>query len=354
MRLYYQNAVHGNFGDALNEWLWRQMLPGMWDDDGVVFVGIGTLIDKAIPEARLRVIFGSGAGYAPPPDGVASPSGNWRIYGVRGPLTARVLGLSERLAVTDSAILLNGIAELKGEPRSSTVFVPHWKSVRFGAWQAICRELGIEFVDPCRDSREVIRAIATARKVVAESMHAAIIADAFRVPWTPVALSREVSPFKWADWSLSLDVEYRPFCLPPSTRIEALRDRMLRWTTHENIFDYPSPDQLAAPKPLRFSNDGLIRDFWKACARAAAPGRQRSSQLIEAGFKRLNVAVRRVGRGRRADGYYGRARDGLAKVAGLPGTLSPDAAHHRALARTHEALAALKSDWANAFAGNRQ
>ena len=111
--LSYQQAVHGNFSVALIWWLWQRLLPGMWDDDGVVFVGIGTLIDRAIPDARLRVIFGSGAGYAAPPQGVAESDGGWRVYGVRGPLTARVLGLHPSLALTDTAILLSQLAEFK-------------------------------------------------------------------------------------------------------------------------------------------------------------------------------------------------------------------------------------------------
>jgi succinoglycan biosynthesis protein ExoV len=358
MHLYYQKAVQGNFGDALNEWLWRSVLPGMWEEDGVVFVGVGTLIDKSIPDGRLRVIFGSGAGYAPPPDGVASPAGNWRIYGVRGPLTARILGLDPRLAVTDSAILVNGLSELRTPRKSSVVFVPHWKSVRFGAWKSICEELNIDFVDPCGDSRDVIRRIASADRVIAESMHAAIIADAFRVPWIPVALSREVSAFKWADWSLSLDLEYRPYCLSPSTRMEAMRNDMLRWTIFENIFSYPPPDRLGTPQALQFSShEGLVEDFWRSCARAAMPSWRRVSHVLEAGFKRFNFVARRANSSahrRPSDRFYGRARDGLAQLAAQPGTLSSDAAHGRALARTHEALDALKADWANAFSGPRQ
>ena len=126
------------------------------------------------------------------------------------------------------------------------MFVPHWKSVRYGRWQRICESLGIEFVDPCGDSTAVVRRIASAEKVIAESMHAAIIADAFRVPWIPVALSREISPFKWVDWAASLEVPYRPVCLPASNRIELLAQRL---AAVERAFQHrppiPSPAAVA-------------------------------------------------------------------------------------------------------------
>src|SRR5439155_14985318 len=129
----------------------------------------------------------------------------------------------------------------------------------YGSWRAICQDLGIEFLDPRTDSRDVVRRIAAAEKVIAESMHAAIIADAFRVPWVPVALSREISPFKWADWSLSKGLDYEPVCLPPSNAVEALRNRLLKESVLESIFAYPAPEQLTGPRALRFADlEGLV------------------------------------------------------------------------------------------------
>jgi succinoglycan biosynthesis protein ExoV len=349
MKLYYRHAVQGNFGDVLNEWLWPRLLPRMWDDDGTIFVGIGTIIDRDVPQARARVVFGSGAGYAPPPD-VAATSGNWRIYGVRGPLTAHVLRLDPRLALTDSAILLGELEEFKMLQCGTTVFVPHWKSVRYGSWQAICNELDIEFIDPRTDSQEVVRRIAGAGKVIAESMHAAIIADAFRVPWIPIALSREISSFKWADWSLSKGLQYEPFCLPPSNAIEYFRDRLLRGSMFEGNLAYPSAAQLTGAHALRFSNlEDLIRDFEVICARLEQPWWMLSSRLTEAAFKRVaEVGRRREARNGR---QFDRACRALSSLAAMPGTLSSQAAHDGALERTQTALERLKFDWANGFIG---
>src|SRR5882724_1568577 len=88
LHLHYWTSQHGNFGDDLNVWLWPSLLPGMWDpSDGIVFVGIGTILTEAIPPGRRRIVLGSGVGYGVLPRDFGAPG--WRVYGVRGPLSAR-------------------------------------------------------------------------------------------------------------------------------------------------------------------------------------------------------------------------------------------------------------------------
>ena len=52
----------------------------------------------------------------------------------------------------------------------------------------------------------VIGRIARADLVVSESMHGAIVADAFGVPWIPIAISHHFNSFKWGDWADSVEV----------------------------------------------------------------------------------------------------------------------------------------------------
>jgi succinoglycan biosynthesis protein ExoV len=347
MKLHYQKSVQGNFGDALNEWLWPRFLPGMWADDGVVFAGIGTIFDDHSPAARIRVVLGSGAGYAPVPD-LAATKDSWRIYGVRGPLTAAVLRLDADLALTDPAILIAEMPEFPRVDGGATLFIPHWKSLKYGAWREVCARLGIEFVDPLTPSEEVVRRIAGARKVIAESMHAAIIADAFRVPWVPIALSREISPFKWSDWSQSKGLVYAPFCLPPSSAMEALRDTFLRRSVFECFMSYPAPERLRAMPVVTFDDRAaLMRDFDVICVRLRQPSRRKASFVGEAIFKRLAVFAMRHAQhdGRR----FEEATSALAAVKAMDGTLSAEDAHRQAREKVHDALARLKSDWARGF-----
>jgi succinoglycan biosynthesis protein ExoV len=342
VKLHLLKQVHGNFGDELNRWLWDRLLVDAWSqaDDSVLFVGIGTILDKNLPPARLTIVFGTGVGYASAPRDISEHSSRWRIYGVRGPLTARALGLDQRFAMTDPAILLATLREFRGLDRRGVIFVPHWKSVRYGNWKAICDDLGIEFVDPCQESTSVVRRIATAGKVIAESMHAAIIADAFRVPWIPVALSREVSPFKWVDWASSVNVAYRPNCLPASNRIEHIRNVMLRWSVHSNTSGYPSSVKVAHGACMHFEDvDRLMSDFREIGRRINQQWRWNASIGFEILLKRL--AKVDLGSGGR---MLAMATENLGQLMSCEGFLSSDQSHARALDDTLGRLDAFKND----------
>jgi succinoglycan biosynthesis protein ExoV len=337
MKVHLAAQVQGNFGDELNRWLWPDLLADVLDeaDDDVLFVGIGTVLDRNLPSARVTIVFGTGTGYTPPPPDISTHPPRWRIYGVRGPLTARALNLDKRTAMTDPAILLATLPEFKGLDRHGVIFIPHWKSVRYGDWKGICKTLGIEFVDPCQDSKLVVRRIASAQKVIAESMHAAIIADAFRVPWVPVALSREISPFKWVDWASSLNVAYRPACLPPSNAIERLRNALLMWTVHWNAIDYPSSGQVARGACMHFDDvDRLMCNFHEVGRRINQPWRWKASIGLEAGLKRLAM----LGSGP-DERMLSAATERLGKIKSSEGTLSSDHAHARSL---HDTLGRLE------------
>jgi succinoglycan biosynthesis protein ExoV len=126
VRLFYYPGHNGvtNFGDELNHVLWRHFLPGAFDhDDGTQFVGIGTLLNDRLPAAPRTVIFGAGVGYNGPP----RLDRSWKIYCVRGPLSARALGLSADMAVTDPALLTRELtnSHSRSGPRWKYAFMPH-------------------------------------------------------------------------------------------------------------------------------------------------------------------------------------------------------------------------------------
>ena len=64
------------------------------------------------------------------------------------------------------------------------------------------------------DYESVIRRIQQSEVIIAEAMHAAIVADALRVPWIPVKAYNGINDFKWNDWASSLDVPYNPIRIP--------------------------------------------------------------------------------------------------------------------------------------------
>jgi len=228
MKLHYYKDPSKNFGDEINSWMWEKLLPGEWDDLDPTFLGIGTLIGPGLPLSNSWVVLGTGAGYGPPPEDFGGD--NWKILALRGPLSARVLNFDQSLGVTDSAILLASIDEFGVVPtieRNGITFMPHHNAVKVGDWERVCSAAGINYISPSEDSIDVINKIRKSRLVIADAMHAAIVADTFRVPWIAVASSREINTFKWVDWSSSLDLEYSPYRLSHSTLLERIRDIFL-------------------------------------------------------------------------------------------------------------------------------
>lgn len=212
MKLHYFEAPGGlrNFGDDLNPWLWHRILPGFLDDDeSAMFVGLGTLLNDKLPRASRTVVFGSGVGYG---SGLPTVDDSWTIYCVRGPFSAKALGLPPDYAVTDGATLLRTVFKPSGQKQSRFAYMPHAVYAQTGSasWQALCASLGFSYIDPRRPVEEVMTAIEHAGVLVTEAMHGAIVADALRTPWIPVITGDAILSFKWRDWCATIDVPYEP------------------------------------------------------------------------------------------------------------------------------------------------
>lgn len=219
MKLCYWRFPNGtpNFGDDLNPWLWKQLIPRLFDeDDSVAFVGIGTIINERLADlthgARRRIIFGSGVGYH---DSVPTLDESYHVYCVRGPLSAQALQLPEAAAITDPAVLVRRVFSGDGMKSHRFAFMPHVVMMDDRGWKMICEELDITFVDPRSPIEEVLNAISQSEVLFAEAMHGAIIADALRVPWVPVTTHPGILEFKWQDWCQSISQVYEPVAIAP-------------------------------------------------------------------------------------------------------------------------------------------
>lgn len=212
MKLWYWDG--GNFGDDLNTWLWEQLFPkpiNQCFSDDVLFLGIGSVLNHRIPEhPAKKIVFGSGFGYGSLPH----LTDRWHFYCVRGPLTAKALGLSENVAISDSAMLVRELIE-PAETFQHVAFMPHHWTAMKGDWKSICESVSIQYIDPKGSVSNTLEVIRHSSLLITEAMHGAIIADALRVPWIPVRSRRGILNFKWQDWSNSLNLDHKFELLPP-------------------------------------------------------------------------------------------------------------------------------------------
>mgnify|MGYP001797470249 CR=1 FL=1 len=213
MKLCYHKLLNGqkNFGDDLNPWIWEKLIPGVLDsDESVAFVGIGSLVNDGLPRrtrhASKRVIFGTGVGYG---KSTLKLDESYKIYCLRGPLSAQALGVEDNLGVTDGAVLIRRIYNNTAKKVHRFSYMPHYELAGKG-WELACKQLGFGYIDPRWTLEEVLSSISQTEVLLTEAMHGAIVADALRVPWVPIVTNSTILSFKWQDWCSSIGVEYKP------------------------------------------------------------------------------------------------------------------------------------------------
>jgi hypothetical protein len=210
--LYYFKIAHGNFGDALNPWLWKKLCPEACDQrKDILFLGIGTVLSPRVPAAPVKVVFGSGCGDGPPP----GLDDRWRIFCVRGPLTAKKLGLDLNRALTDPAILARRFYSAPAKKTYPVSLMLHHQSVFEADWLALAGRAGFHCIDPRDGVDKVLAEIGETGLLLTEALHGAIVADALRVPWIPLRMYDRYSEFKWRDWTQSMQLPLTVCEVPP-------------------------------------------------------------------------------------------------------------------------------------------
>ena len=200
-----------NFGDDINPALTSKFInKDILSSDEIVLFGIGTILnDKNIKDnnhyAR-KVIFSSGVGYGKLETKLDD---TWDIACVRGPGSARALGIDPDRAIADGAILLSELYNKPSRQRARAVFIPHVHShLSTGRLlAAIAENLGMDYLSPSCNADEFVHTVGSAPFIVTEAMHGAILADTMRVPWVPIGLHEHLE-FKWRDWMDSMELEH--------------------------------------------------------------------------------------------------------------------------------------------------
>ncbi|PNU05602.1 hypothetical protein A8V01_15700 [Novosphingobium guangzhouense] len=136
------------------------------------------------------------------------------------------MDLNADRVLTDGAILaplLRRFRPRETDLQGGVAVVPHFETMDFPGWREAVQMAGFTLVDPRGTPESVIRCLAGARLVLTESLHGAIIADAFGVPWRGFAVSRNFSTAKWADWAASLDLKVDIALVPPPDPVQLFR-----------------------------------------------------------------------------------------------------------------------------------
>jgi len=195
--------------------LWQSLQPALFGGAADVgFVGIGTIAGMPCDGFRQLHVFSSGTGN--------HRASNWgdievRYWCVRGPVTARTFGLDPGLVLTDGAILspLSPALPKLSTAGAGVAVVPHFETLDFPGWDETSRLTGFQIVDPRDTPFNVIDKISKARLVLTESLHGAILADTYGIPWIAFATSSNFGATKWLDWTASLDLPFDLSIVPP-------------------------------------------------------------------------------------------------------------------------------------------
>ncbi|MDB4388023.1 polysaccharide pyruvyl transferase family protein [Akkermansiaceae bacterium] len=220
MKLTYHKGQ--NVGDAINPMLFSHYLGAemLNDSDAVCLLGVGSILGLKRDVKGKKVVFSSGYGgsdYSGTYGERPLLDDDWEILALRGPLTARDLGVEEAsVPLLDGGYLITDVWPRDVESVSGRVgFIPHHRSLNFYEdWISLAKSSGLYMLDVRDEPEKFMRKLWSCEKVICEAMHGAIFADAYRIPWVPIRLYPHINEFKWKDWGESLNLSFTPHTAP--------------------------------------------------------------------------------------------------------------------------------------------
>lgn len=192
-----------NFGDDINPALFEALtgVPIRLTRDRTAphFLGMGSIAAKA---TEASVILGAGLIAPEPP--AARPR---RIIALRGVLSQNLLAPDAQVMLGDPMVLIDRL--VRATPEIDIGFVPHVGSF------PLARKIAppdMHVIDPGKAPWQVIRDIARCRRILSQSLHGLIVADALAIPNLWVAPSADMfgGRFKFDDYFSTLDAAKTP------------------------------------------------------------------------------------------------------------------------------------------------
>ncbi len=197
-----------NFGDDLNPWLWEALLARRvrLASKGTPHVlGMGSILETAAPHSLV-----AGSGFLRPPG--SSAKVHCGVLSVRGRLSAA--HVDGPCLLGDPGVLVNVAFPAPAGDRSRIAVVPHVSELA-RALRSV--PSGVEVIDVRRHPLEVIRSIGACRRVLSQSLHGLIVADAYGVPnaWIAPSECMVGGRFKFDDYYSTTDRRRDPLALEP-------------------------------------------------------------------------------------------------------------------------------------------
>jgi succinoglycan biosynthesis protein ExoV len=216
--IYWKSSIQ-NFGDEFNKDFWNKCLDSEILSSHVdeAILGIGSILHFDVGSYQKIHVMGSGTSKEKLK---LNNKDSYQFWFVRGPLTAKVLGLDSSLGISDPAILVPDLykMDLSDCKKKFKTYIPHYASAINANLKWACDLIGFEYLAPTDSLENIVKTIVSSELVVTESLHGAIIADAYGIPWVPASspfISR--AAFKWQDWCLTIGRTYDPLILPKLT-----------------------------------------------------------------------------------------------------------------------------------------
>lgn len=195
-----------NFGDDINPDIFGRIsgrtVRLQTDRSRPHFLGMGSILEKATEDSTVI-----GAGFLRRPEAPFRVSA--RYVAVRGRLSRECVRAEGPVLLGDPMVLLDRVFKFAGRKTCPIGVVPHVSEV--SAFRKICPE-GVKVIDPADAPWSVIEEIAACERIMSQSLHGLIVADALEIPniWLAPSVSMAGGDFKFLDYFSTLDSAKRP------------------------------------------------------------------------------------------------------------------------------------------------
>lgn len=199
-----------NFGDDINPWFYSQLTASKvaWQDtDKPHFMGIGSIAEKLNQRSLIL-----GSGFIEPLI-KKSPKKPRKCFSLRGELSCEQLNVYPEF-MGDPVCFVDKIYSPKINKTNKIGVIPHvseYKKIKSN----FSDDLTYQLIDPSMDSLTVIDSIASCKKIVSQSLHGLIVADAYSIPsvWLEPSVNMMGGFFKFRDYFSTTDYKKEPISM---------------------------------------------------------------------------------------------------------------------------------------------